>query len=162
MTCKVLAVDGPGGAGKSTLAAQVSQELGGVAIIHTDDFASWENQFDWHDRLLDEVLRPLAEGNTVRYQRFDWERNVLAEWHEVSASSYLILEGVSASRDVFTPYLAASVWVQTDRAERLRRGLQRDGADALALWQDWMAGEDDYITRERPDERADLIISGEA
>jgi hypothetical protein len=85
LTCKALAIDGPGGAGKSTLAARVSEELGGVAIVHTDDFASWENQFDWYRRLLDQLLRPLAEGQPVRYQRFDWERNVLAEWHEVPA-----------------------------------------------------------------------------
>ncbi len=125
MKTKVLAIDG--GGGKSTLAARVAERLGGVAVIATDDFASWRNALDWH---------------------------------EVKAGTYLIVEGVSSSRVAFAPYLAASVWVATARLERLRRGLQRDGQDALSLWQDWMAAEDEYIARERPDLRADLVISG--
>ncbi len=162
LSCKVRATDGPGGVGKSALAARVSEALGGLPVVHTDDFASWENQFDWYRRLLDQVLRPLADGGPARYQRFDWERNVLAEWHEVAPSPFLILEGVSASREAFRPYLTASVWIHTDRAERLRRGLHRDGAEALPRWREWMASEDDNIAREQPDRRADLIINGES
>jgi uridine kinase len=43
---KVVAVDGHGGAGKSTLALELS-ELLGAEIIHTDDFASPENPVYW-------------------------------------------------------------------------------------------------------------------
>lgn len=158
----MLAIDGPGGAGKSTLAARVSEALGGVPVVHTNDFASWEHQFDWYRRLLDQVLHPLADGGRIRYQRFAWDRNTLTEWHEVPVSAFLILEGVSASREAFRPFLTASVWIHTDRAERLRRGLDRDGAEAFPLWQEWMAGEDDYVAREQPDGRVDLVISGES
>ena len=42
MTTKIIAIDGPGGAGKSSLAEQLSKELGNALILHTDDFASWE------------------------------------------------------------------------------------------------------------------------
>jgi predicted Ser/Thr protein kinase len=47
MTTKIIAIDGPGGAGKSSFAEQLSQQLGNVPIIHTDDFASWENPLNW-------------------------------------------------------------------------------------------------------------------
>jgi hypothetical protein len=43
----------------------------------------------------------------------------------------------------------------------LQRGLDRDGPDALEQWQAWMAEEDRYCVRERPDERADLVIHGD-
>lgn len=161
LPCRVLAIDGLGGAGKSTLAASAATEMGGVPIVPTDDFASWEHPLDWWERLVDQVLRPLSERRPVRYQRFDWDRNVLAEWREVPASTYLILEGVSASRNAFRPYLSAAVWVETDRTERLRRGLARDGTSALGPWEEWMASEDEYVACERPHERADLVISGE-
>ena len=38
---KVVAVDGPGGAGKTTLARHLAEALGGVPVVHTDDFAAW-------------------------------------------------------------------------------------------------------------------------
>ena len=41
MTTKIIAIDGPGGAGKSSFAEQLSQKLGNAPILHTDDFASW-------------------------------------------------------------------------------------------------------------------------
>jgi uridine kinase len=78
----------------------------------------------------------------------------------VPVTPFLVLEGVSASRAAFAPYLAFRVWVSTSRQERLRRGLERDGQDAIALWREWMAREDEYIAAERPHERADLIVSG--
>jgi uridine kinase/RimJ/RimL family protein N-acetyltransferase len=162
MSCRTIAIDGPGGSGKSALAVAVARELDGAPVLHTDDFAGWDNQFDWYLRLLEQVLKPLADGVPVRYQRYDWGMRKLAEWHQIEPRGFLIIEGVGASRQALRRYLSACVWVETDRAERLRRGLQRDGADSLALWEDWMRGEDEYIATERPDQAADLVVSGQA
>jgi uridine kinase/RimJ/RimL family protein N-acetyltransferase len=161
MTSRVIAIDGPGGAGKSTLATHLADRLDGAPIIHTDDFASWDNQFDWYQRLIDQVFRPLADGKPALYQRYDWDKRELAEWHEIKPDNFLIIEGVSASRIAFRPYLAAAVWVETRLEERLRRGLERDGQDALPLWEQWIRGEDEYVAREHPDQTADIIVSGE-
>src|SRR5581483_4355313 len=83
MTTKIIAIDGPGGAGKSTLAEQLSQKLGNAPILHTDDFASWDNPLNWWPRLLGQVLKPLSHNEIARYQRYDWSTNRLAEWHEI-------------------------------------------------------------------------------
>jgi uridine kinase len=160
MSTRVIAVDGPGGAGKSTLAHKLSVAMCKTTIIHTDDFASWEIPTEWWPRLIEQVLEPLCRNQPGRYQRYDWDSRCMAEWHDVPPSEYLILEGVSASREAFQPYLAFSIWVETPRDERLRRGLERDGEDALPLWIGWMAGEDGYVARERPAERADVIVDG--
>jgi uridine kinase/RimJ/RimL family protein N-acetyltransferase len=162
MSCRTIAIDGPGGAGKSALAVAAARELGGAPVLHTDDFAGWDHQFDWYLRLLEQVLKPLAHGSPARYQRYDWGMRKLAEWHQVEPGDFLIIEGVGASRQTLRPYLSACVWVETDRAERLRRGLRRDGPDSLPLWEEWMRGEDEYIAAERPDASADLVVSGEA
>ena len=81
------------------------------------------------------------------------DTRTLAEWHAVPVAAFLVLEGVSCSRGAFAPYLAFRGWVNTPREERLRRGLERDGQDAIGLWREWMAREDEYIDAERPQER---------
>jgi uridine kinase len=161
MSCKVVAIDGPGGAGKSTLAARVARRLGDAPVIHTDDLASWEHPLDWWPTLLEQVLLPLSRQLPARYQRYDWDRQQLAEWHEVPNAEYLIIEGVTASRREFRPYLAVTVWVSTAREECLRRGLARDGQHALTAWRKWQAAEDGYIESEHPDRTSDLVVSGE-
>ncbi|HET9719269.1 MAG TPA: hypothetical protein VFP55_04250 [Solirubrobacteraceae bacterium] len=159
MSCKIVGIDGPGGAGKSTLAGHVARVLG-ARVICTDDFADWANPLDWWPRLIEQVLDPLSRNRPGRYQRFDWETGKLAEWHDVAVDPFLIIEGVSASRRAFARYLSLTVWVETPREERLRRGLERDGPGALRRWEQWMAREDDYVAAERPHERADLVVSG--
>jgi uridine kinase len=160
MTTKIIAIDGPGGAGKSSLAEQLSQKLGNAPILHTDDFASWDNPLNWWPRLLEQVLEPLSHNEIARYQRYDWDTKRLAEWHEIQPVEYLLLEGVSSSREAFRPYIAFSIWIETPRKERLRRGLERDGETARPQWEEWMAREDEYIELEHPEQRADLVISG--
>jgi uridine kinase len=47
MPTRIVAIDGCGGAGKSTLARQLAAALDGAPIIPNDDFANRDNQFDW-------------------------------------------------------------------------------------------------------------------
>ena len=157
----VIAIDGLGGAGKSTLAVRASRALAGTPMVHTDDFASWDDPLRWWPRLLEQVLRPLSEGHAACYQRYDWDERRLAEWRELSPCGLLILEGVGCSRRELRGYLAAAVWVAAAQPERLRRGLARDGEDAHDRWAQWQAEEDRYLTRDRPDQAADLVVDGE-
>ncbi|CAN5177258.1 hypothetical protein BH11ACT5_BH11ACT5_00720 [soil metagenome] len=155
----ILAIDGLSGAGKSTLAAALGDELS-ATLVHTDDFSRWDLPLDWWPRMLEQVLLPLAHGQDARFQRWDWERGQLAEWHTVPAGGTVIVEGVSSSREVFRRYLAASVWVDTPRDLRLARGLERDGQQAAPLWAAWMAAEDAWVALENPRASASLIVEG--
>jgi uridine kinase len=157
----LLAVDGPGGAGKSTLARQLAVRLGAM-IVPTDDFAAWYDPLDWWPRMLTEVVEPLSRGLPARYQRRDFSTGVLLDWTTVPPARFTIIEGVSSSRRDWAERLCFSVWVDTPREERLRRGLERDGADAVTLWQKWMATEDAFFALDRPWERADAVIPGVA
>jgi uridine kinase len=129
-------------------------------IVHTDDFASWDVPLEWWPRLRDQVLIPLSGDQPARYQRYDWDRKALAEWIEVSPGGLVLIEGVSSSRSAFRPYLAGSIWVDAPRATRLRRGLERDGAEAREQWLHWMAEEDAWAAEEAPAEHADCIVAG--
>jgi uridine kinase len=157
----IIAIDGCGGAGKSTLAAKLAEALGDAPIVSTDDFASWDNPNDWWPRLLHEVLEPLRNGQPARYRRYDWASRRLENWIDVPAApTWLILEGVGAARLEFEPYLTFRIWVEAPRAVRLQRGIARDGDGMHAQWLEWMSSEDAYVEADRPDARADVVVSG--
>ena len=156
---RIVAVDGPGGAGKTSLAEWLAAQLD-APVVHTDDFASWENPVEWWPELIAHALEPLAAGEPARYRPTSWG----AEQREplvIEPAEFVILEGVTASREAFRPYLAYSIWIDTPRGLRLKRGLDRDGAEALDEWEKWIAGEDRYVARERPAERADCVLRGD-
>jgi len=161
MATRIVAIDGLGGAGKSTFAEHLSIALGGVEIIHTDDFASWENPIDWWPQLIEKVLEPLSRNEMVRFQRSEWQAGSDPEWVEFRPDNFLIVEGVTAAREAFAPYLTYAIWVEAPEELRLRRGLERDGQAAGKQWELWMAEEANYRSRERPDKRADLVIRGD-
>lgn len=116
--------------------------------------------FDWQ-RLRDQVLLPLKENRPGRYQRYDWAEGALAEWHTVSATGAVIVEGVYTLRLELTDLYDFKVWIECPREIRLARGLARDGEEARAVWeQDWMPKEDRYVETHRPGERADLRVNG--
>ena len=161
MVTRIVAIDGLGGSGKSSLAVQVSRALGRVVIVHTDDFATWDNPIDWWPDLLERVLIPLSRNEVARFERSRWGREADGELVVVEPTEFLVLEGVTASREAFAPYVTYSIWVDAPAPLRLQRGLDRDGPNALEQWQAWMTQEERYRLRERPDERADLVIRGD-
>ena len=159
MDTRIVAIDGPGAAGKSSLAAFLARRLG-AEIVHTDDFASWDDPIDWWPRLLEQVLEPLAAGRRARFTPTSWDGLPRADI-VVEPAELVILEGVTSTRAAFRPFLAYSIWVETPRELRLARGLERDGESMRAQWEAWMALEDRYIEEERPAERADLVLPGD-
>src|SRR5262245_36513350 len=73
----VVAIDGHGGAGKTTIATAAARAIG-AAVVHTDDFfiparagAPLAEYYDW-PRIRAEALEPLRAGRTARFDRFDW------------------------------------------------------------------------------------------
>ena len=160
MHTRIIAIDGCGGAGKTTFAASLAGSLDHCPIIHTDDFASWDHPVDWYPRLIEQVLEPLRQNHVAHYQKFDWQANQLGQWETLEPCYVMILEGVSASRSEFRRYLSFSIYIETNRELRLKRGIERDGEEMLPLWQQWMAEEDEYVLRDRPQEYADIVISG--
>ena len=157
---RIVAVDGLGGSGKSSFARHLAGAFGGVPIVQTDDFASWDNPIDWWPELLERVLVPLARRDRA-LRAIELGTGTGGERVIVEPTDVLILEGVTATREAFMPYVTYSIWVDAPAEVRLPRGLDRDGPAALEQWQAWMAVEDEYRSRERPDERADLVIRGD-
>jgi uridine kinase len=157
---RLVAVYGPGSAGKSVFADRLANVLGDAPIVHTDDFASWDEPIDWWHRLEAEVLGPLERGEPVRYQAYEWLRRRLGEWRELPASEAVVLEGVSSARRAVADRLSLAVWVETPRDLRLARGIARDGEAMRPQWDAWMAEEDAHYALDRTRDRADVIVDG--
>ena len=157
---RLVAVDGPGGSGKTTFADRLASAAGGAPIVRTDDFASADNPIDWWPRMLDQVIAPLARGEQAYYQRYDWSTETLAEWHRVEPAPMVVVEGVTAGRAEWAEHLDFVIWIETPRDVRLQRAVERDGPDALDDWQVWMSEEDEHYQRDPIRERADLIVDG--
>ena len=157
---RLVAIDGPGGAGKTTFAERLAAAAHGAPIVHTDDFASADDPIDWWPRLLTEVIEPLGRGYHGRYQRYDWSTDTLAEWSTVDRAPIVIIEGVSAGRREWVEHLSFVIWIETPSALRLQRGIERDGPSAVDQWESWMAAEDAHFARDPVRERADVIVDG--
>ena len=157
---RLVAVDGHGGAGKSTFATRLAAALGGAAVVHTDDFATGELGVEWWPRLEREVIVPLSAGEAARYRRWDWEAKRLAGWHTVEPMPAVVIEGVSSARRAAGDRLAYAVWVEAPAQLRLERGLERDGQGALPFWDAWMAEEDAHFAQDGARARCDVVVDG--
>jgi uridine kinase len=155
---RLVAIDGPGGSGKSTFAAAFARAAGGAPVAHTDDFASADNPITWWPRLLEQVIEPLVGGRAARYQRYDWPTEQLAEWVDIAPAPIVIIEGVSAGRREWREHLAFIIWIDTPSDVRLQRGLARDGDDWTDDWDDSMAAEDAHYAHDPTREVADIVI----
>ncbi|MFD3870243.1 uridine kinase [Streptomyces sp. NPDC058623] len=160
-----MGVDGPGASGKSTLAALLADRLddfdrpSAERPANTDQIAG---NFDL-PQLLDQVLRPASAGTIVRYQRYDWDHDRLAEWTELAPGTPLIVEGVHALHPNLAEAYTYRIFCDAPRDLRLRRGLDRDGEEARPLWEDeWMPAEDRYPATHIPQSRAGLVLEGSA
>jgi uridine kinase len=176
----LVAIDGPGGSGKSALARSLRMTLDeadvSVSVVEVDDFylpsaaRSREGpsekpiggDFDWR-RLRDQVLEPLRRGQSARYDRYDWAKDELSDMGEVLPGGVVLVEGIYSNRRELTGFYDLRIWVECPRELRLTRGLERDGETARSRWeQDWMPSEDRYIQEHRPQDLADIVVRGDA
>jgi uridine kinase len=167
------AIDGAGGAGKSTLAASLRKKIGAVSIIRADDFyrplhgderAARDPEYAYRnylecERLRAQALAPLRAGSRARYQARDWTSGELRGWVEVEPNPIVLIEGVYSSRPELRDLLELAIFVATPRADRLARMTSRTPDDTKWI-ERWMAAEDWYLEHFRPADTADLVVNG--
>jgi uridine kinase len=159
---RLVGVDGCGGAGKTTFAGRLAAAAGGAPVVHTDDFASHDEPTQWWPRMLRDVVQPLLAGRAAKYTAYDWVRRGPGERLTVEPAPLVVVEGVGATRRAWRDQLALALWIETPRAERLRRGLARDGPELADFWQEWVVAEDAYVEEEQPAAHVDLVVDGDA
>ena len=116
LQCLLVALDGPGGAGKSTLTRSLSSVSKGlVSVVCGDDF------YSVMDRSEKSRLSP-KEGYERFFdwdQRYDWGLDQLTEWLRVPAQGVVMVDDVYSFLPESREYYGYSIFVDTPKQECL-------------------------------------------
>ncbi|MDX8140753.1 hypothetical protein SK854_01425 [Lentzea sp. BCCO 10_0061] len=159
----LVAVDGRGGAGKSTLVERLRRIVARSEVVHTDDIAWNHAYFDWGDLLVENVLAPLHRGEPVTYRPAAWVEHDRPGAIQVGSGLDVVwIEGTGIIREQCAPWIDASIWIQGDLDEQERRLVVRDGdsAEQRRHVAAWLAEELPFLSRERPWRRATVVVAG--
>ncbi|WFE48689.1 hypothetical protein [Verrucosispora sp. WMMD1129] len=166
---RLVAIDGPSGAGKTVFAARLADALAGVTpdaarppVVHTDDLLDgWDDQLTFWERLEEQVLAPVRVGQAGAYRRYSWvRRRFLPPPVPVPVTPVLIVEGVSAARSSAVADLTLAVFVTAPQPLRLNRAVARDGPTILPELRRWHVTESAHFAADGTEARADLIVDG--
>ena len=164
----VVAVDGRSGAGKSTLAGSLADAVrrhpADAVVVHLDDlYPGWDGLDPVLQVVVEHVLSPLAGTIPVVVPTWDWDGDRPGPARTVPElgpprPAVVLLEGAGSGAGAAAPWLAGLLWIDADPGVRRRRALARDGASYAPHWDRWSAQEEAYAARERPWDRAGLVL----
>ncbi|MBF4595879.1 ATP-binding protein [Curtobacterium sp. VKM Ac-2889] len=149
----IVLIDGRSGTGKTTLGAQVAEQLG-AQLVHLDDlYPGWDGLRAASDALVTDVL-----GAPSGYRRWDWDADGPAEWTSVDPDLPIVVEGCGALSRASAPLASLRVWLEADDAVRWDRAIGRDGEVFAREWDRWAAQEQAFIAAEDPAALADVVL----
>ncbi len=153
-----LGIDGYAGAGKSTVAALVSERYG-CPVVHIDDFFPpvelrqpgrllRHSGFLHHERLLSEVIVQLWQGVPVTYRRYNWYESQYTDEITIAPSNLsnlIIIEGSYSLHPLLSWAYDVKAYVITDHAAQCARIRERNGDALLRRFMDeWFENEYAY------------------
>jgi uridine kinase len=164
----VIALDGIGTSGKTTLAAELGRRLE-AELVHMDDyFLPFEKRsetrmkgvmanIEW-ERLEREILRNIGESS-VFSPVYDCRSGFYGPARKYDLSKTVVIEGVSSLRRELRGYYNLRLLLRISPEERLLRIEKRDPEWKRRKWRDeWIPFEDAYFSAHRPEDTADFII----
>jgi hypothetical protein len=160
---RVIAIDGRGGAGKTTLAERLRAAVPNSAVVHTDDIAWNYAYFDWAAVLVENVLQPVHRGEAVDFRPEAWSTHDRPGSITIPAGADIIwVEGTGVIRGELVAWLDASVWMQGDLDEQERLLAARDGdsPEQLEHVANWLLEELPFMRREQPWAQATMTVAG--
>jgi adenylate kinase family enzyme len=159
---KVITIDGPAGAGKTTLARDISKYLADSFTVHMDDlYRGWDSTLN--SNLTSELKRILleTESGELTFQKFNWNSKTLGEVEKYQSPKHLILEGVGSGQKSIKSWVAFSIWIEIPVEIGLARVIARDGDQVALPMAEFVKLQSQYFLADGTREGVDYRISGE-
>ena len=167
MHWKACAIDGPGGGGKSTLAAQLAADLD-ATVISMDAFLLPESKYRVSaiaknydlDRFYEEVTEPLLDHRDINYRVMDPAPGTLsAQKVNIPAGHKVIIEGVYSLELSFRDSYDFTIFVDAPKDALMARAFSLEIGGKS--WLDkWLEGEETYFVAQNPKLAATLVLDG--
>lgn len=161
----LIAIDGPAGAGKTTLAHELFLALStssrSVNVIHMDDlYAGWDNALTGDlTQILQYLILQHQRQLSAKIKKYNWDTKSFNESENIPVADLLILEGVgSGDRDLQEEFTAL-IWIDIEPEIGLKRVIDRDGAQVQDQMQKWLVTQQQYFSQHSTREKADFILS---
>jgi uridine kinase len=160
----LLAIDGPAGSGKTTLAAKLEREYQlttTVQVIHMDDlYNGWENALSEElAEKLSHIVQSHNSGKDFHLAKFNWASMKFDEGELMLATEVLILEGVGAAQKVVRDAGAMTYWIETPAEIGLQRVLDRDGHHLRDLMLKWQTHQDAHFQIDKTAKNCDVKLT---
>ena len=160
----IIAIDGPAGAGKTTLAMQVSQALTSrfsVEVVHMDDlYNGWDGALGENlTELLSKIIEAQRKSQNFALPHFDWSTNKYSNPRDLKPPQILILEGVGSARAIVRDSATTTIWIEVDRTIGIERVIARDGEEIESHMKQWLIDQEIYFTSDKTRESAQFILS---
>ena len=137
---RLILIDGPAGAGKTTLATKLSIEFS-AQVIHLDSlYDGWENALT--QTLTDNLIalcKSIQNGDTHSLPIYNWSKMIYEGYSKIEPTNTLIIEGVGAGQSAIREYATALIWIEIEPELGFSRVIARDGdsiAEQIKVWQE--------------------------
>ena len=166
---QVVAIEGGSASGKTTL-SQMLESVYDCTVFHMDDFFLRPEQRTPErfsepggnvdrERFLEEVLKPLSQGEVVRYRRFDCSTFTLGEPVGVELKPLIIVEGAYSMHPELADHYDLSVFLDVSPELQRERIAKRNTPElAKRFHEEWIPMEQLYFSKMGVKERCDLVI----
>lgn len=160
-----LAIDGPAGSGKTTLAKRIESTFstGKVIVIHMDHlYNGWEDALTAQltKTLVNQILTPVSQGKSFGYRKYDWINKRFGGLQTFAAPDLLILEGVGSGQKAVRKFLDHLIWIEVDTEVGLRRVLGRDGDYLEGEMRIWQLRESEHFRQDNTRDCATIRLDG--
>lgn len=168
----VIAVDGPSGAGKTTLGKNLAERFD-AALFHMDDFFLRPEQrvperleraggnID-AERFDEEISQGILSGKDFYYRPFFCSKMQLGDPIKAEYKPISIIEGVySHHPDMILPR-DLKIFLDIPREIQPERLKRREGPEKLDKYMKiWIPAEEKYFSEYKIKKRSDMVINGE-
>jgi uridine kinase len=156
-------IDGPAGAGKTTLAKKIANSIDSVNVVHMDDlYLGWDNPLneELYTRIKNQIIEPHLSKVEISHDVFDWHKNSFNSKKSFHPKKILVIEGVGSAAQAIRNFADLNIYIEVSAETGFDRVLDRDGIDISENLRKWQLMERIHFDRENTKRAADFLVNG--